>query len=216
VAWIEGDEQTANVKRLIKQGETFESLMHGRKIQDWDQEIVCAQCYLGGLGIAEALKQGADIVIAGRVADAAPIIGAAAWWHEWTSDDLDELAGALVAGHLIECASYVTGGYCSAFKDLIKAKKHVNLGFPIAAINHRGECDLTKEKNTGGMVTVDSVSSQLLYEIQGPLYYGSDVVAQLEGIQMEQINEDEVRITGIKGLPPPETTKVGYVSRFPT
>lgn len=78
VAWIEGDEQTENVRKLIKQGETFESLMHGRKIQDWEQEIVCAQCYLGGLGIAEALKQGADIVIAGRVADAAPTIGAAA------------------------------------------------------------------------------------------------------------------------------------------
>ena len=78
VAWIEGDEQTENVRRLIKEGETFESLMHGRKIQDWEQEIICAQCYLGGLGIAEALKQGADIVIAGRVADAAPTIGAAA------------------------------------------------------------------------------------------------------------------------------------------
>lgn len=78
VAWIEGDEQTDNVRKLIKQGETFESLMHGRKIQDWEQEIICAQCYLGGLGIAEALRQGADIVIAGRVADAAPTIGAAA------------------------------------------------------------------------------------------------------------------------------------------
>lgn len=78
VAWIEGDEQTENVRRLIEEGETFESLMHGRKIRDWEQEIVCAQCYLGGLGIAEALKQGADIIIAGRVADAAPTIGAAA------------------------------------------------------------------------------------------------------------------------------------------
>ncbi|KAK5166613.1 uncharacterized protein LTR77_008156 [Saxophila tyrrhenica] len=182
VAWIEGDEQTDNVKRLIKQGETFESLMHGRKIQDWEHEIICAQCYLGGLGIAEALKQGADIVIAGRVADAAPTIGAAA---------------------------YVTGGYCAAFKDLMKKNKHVNLGFPIAAVNNKGECTLTKEANTGGMVTVDSVSSQLLYEIQGPLYYGSDVVAQLEGIQMEQVGEDEVRVTGIKGVPPPDTTKVG-------
>lgn len=153
------------------------------------------------------------------------------WWHDWNSDDLDELAGSLVAGHLIECSAYVTGGYCSAFKDLIKSGKHVNLGFPIAAVNHRGECVLSKEKNTGtfwvtrtvvvldktdlpvfrsgGMVTVDSVSSQLLYEIQGPLYYGSDVVAQLEGIQMEQIGEDEVQVTGIKGLAPPETTKVG-------
>ena len=78
VAWIEGDEQTENVRRLIAEGETFESLMHGRKIQDWENEIVCAQCYLGGLGIAEALRHGADIVIAGRVADAAPTVGAAA------------------------------------------------------------------------------------------------------------------------------------------
>jgi hypothetical protein len=112
---------------------------------------------------------------------------------------------------LIECAAYVTGGYCAAFKDLIKAGKHVNLGFPIACVDHQGETLLTKEKNspTGGMVTVDSVSSQLLYEIQGPLYYGSDVCAKLEGIQMEQVGEDEVKISGIKGLPPPDTTKVG-------
>ena len=93
----------------------------------------------------------------------------------------------------------------------MKAGKHLNLGFPIANVDHRGECVLTKEKNTpnGGMVTVDSVSSQLLYEIQGPLYYGSDVCAQLEGIKMEQVGEDEVRIWGIKGIPPPDTTKVG-------
>ncbi|KAF2161202.1 hypothetical protein M409DRAFT_28244 [Zasmidium cellare ATCC 36951] len=209
VAWIEGDEQTDNVRKLIKQGETFESLMHGRKIQDWEQEIVCAQCYLGGLGIAEALRQGADIVIAGRVADAAPTIGAAAWWHEWDSSQLDELAGALVAGHLIECSAYVTGGYMSSFKDLLKQGKHLNVGFPIASVDHRGRITITKEKNTGGCVTVDSVTSQLLYEIQGPLYYNSDVVAQLEGINIEQVGEDEVFVSGIRGLPPPDTTKVG-------
>ncbi len=103
----------------------------------------------------------------------------------------------------------MTGGYCASFKDLLNTGKHLNIGFPIAAVDHRGECTLTKEKNTGGMVTVDSVSSQLLYEIQGPLYYGSDVVALLEGIKMEQLGEDEVRITGVKGLSPPDTTKVG-------
>ena len=131
------------------------------------------------------------------------------WWHEWTRDDLDQLAGSLVAGHLIECSAYVTGGYCSAFKDLIKKNKHIDLGFPIASIDRHGNTVLSKEKNAGGMVTVDSVESQLLYEIQGPLYYNSDVVAQLEGIQMEQVGEDEVKISGIKGLPPPDTTKVG-------
>jgi hypothetical protein len=111
---------------------------------------------------------------------------------------------------LIECASYVCGGYYSAFKDLLKAGKHMNVGFPIAEIDHRGECILTKERNTGGCITVGSVTSQLLYEIQGPLYYNSDVVAQLEDIQMEQVGEDRVRIWGVKGLPPPPTTKIGY------
>ena len=86
----------------------------------------------------------------------------------------------------------------------------MNVGFPIAEIDHRGECILTKERDTGGCITVGSVTSQLLYEIQGPLYYNSDVVAQLEGIKMEQIGEDKVRIWGVKGLPPPPTTKIGY------
>jgi hypothetical protein len=100
----------------------------------------------------------------------------------------------------------VCGGYYSAFKDLLKAGKHMNVGFPIAEIDHLGECILTKERNTGGCITVGSVTSQLLYEIQGPLYYNSDVVAQLEGIKMEQVGEDKVKVWGVKGLPPPPTT----------
>jgi hypothetical protein len=110
---------------------------------------------------------------------------------------------------LIECASYVCGGYYSAFKDLFKAGKHLNVGFPIAHIDGKGECLLTKEKDTGGCITVGSVTSQLLYEIQGPLYYNCDVTANLEGIVMEQVGEDSVKISGVKGLPPPPTTKVG-------
>lgn len=97
----------------------------------------------------------------------------------------------------------------SSFKDLLKQGKHLNVGFPIASVDYRGHCIISKEKNTGGCVTVDSVESQLLYEIQGPLYYNSDVVAQLEEIQMEQIGEDEVLVSGVRGLPPPDTTKVG-------
>ena len=102
---------------------------------------------------------------------------------------------------MIEWASYVCGGYYSAFKDLLKAGKHMNVGFPIAEIDHLGECILTKERHTGGCITVGSVTSQLLYEIQGPLYYNSDVVAQLEGIKMEQVGEDKVRVWGVKGPP---------------
>lgn len=101
VAWIEGDDVTGTVKSMLNKGEGFESLMHGRSVAEWGLEPVCAQCYLGGLGIAKALSEGADVVIAGRVSDASPIIGAAAWWHEWSNDMFDELAGSLVIGKLL-------------------------------------------------------------------------------------------------------------------
>lgn len=137
------------------------------------------------MGIAKALKEGADIVICGRVADAAPTIGAAAWWHNWDSENFHALAGSLMAGHLIECSAYVSGGYYSGFKDLFDGCE--NVGFPIAAIEENGDAILTKEEGTGGEISVGTVSSQLLYEIQGPLYYGSDVTANIEGIKFEQL-----------------------------
>lgn len=109
------------------------------------------RCYLGGAGIAEALRQGCDIVIAGRVADAAPTIGASMWWHGWDREtDLDQIAGSLVCGHLIECSSYVVGGYYSGFKSLMDGCE--NVGFPIAEVNADGSCIITKEANTGGEV----------------------------------------------------------------
>ncbi|KAJ5021736.1 hypothetical protein J3E73DRAFT_394641 [Bipolaris maydis] len=197
VAWIEGDDVTEQVQSLIKDGEQFESLMHGKKLEEWGMEPVCAQAYLGGLCIAEALRGGADIVIAGRVADAAPVwnreteLREYRWWHDWRNDQFDELAGALVAGHLIECSSYVCGGYYSMFKDLIKTGKH---------------------KDSGGCVTISTCTSQLLYEIQGPLYYNCDVTADLTHVRMQQIAEDVVRVTGVQGLPPPPTTKIGITA----
>ena len=209
VSWIEGDEVSPQVRNLIKKGEKFESLMHGKALEEYGLDPVCGQAYLGGLCIAEAFRDGADIVICGRVADAAPVIGVAAWWHDWADDQFDELAAALVAGHLIECSAYVTGGFYSEFKDLIKNNKHVNMGFPIAEIESDGVFNIAKEKDTGGCVTVGTCASQLVYEIQGPLYYNCDVVADLSGIKMEQVGEDLVRVTGVKGLPPPPTTKVG-------
>ncbi|KIH91927.1 hypothetical protein SPBR_01500 [Sporothrix brasiliensis 5110] len=211
VAWIEGDEVTPQVKDLIAKGEKFTNLDTGKDLSEWGYEPIYAQCYLGGLGIAEAFRAGADIVVCGRVADAAPTIGAAAWWHGWDRSDLDALAGSLMAGHLIECSAYVTGGYYSAFKDLFDGCE--NLGFPIAAVEANGETVLTKEANTGGEVSVGTVTSQLVYEIQGPLYYNSDVTANIEGIKFTQTGKDEVRMTGVKGLPPPPTTKVGLTAQ---
>lgn len=162
---------------------------------------------MGGLGIAAAFKAGADIVICGRVADAAPAIGAAAWWHNWDASDFDALAGSLIAGHLIECSTYATGGYYSGFKDLFDGCE--NLGYPIAAIEANGDAVFSKEAGTGGEMTVATLTSQLVYEIQGPLYYNSDVVASIESIKFEQVGKNEVRMTGVKGVAPPPTTKTG-------
>ncbi|KAH6886417.1 hypothetical protein B0T10DRAFT_530604 [Thelonectria olida] len=197
IAWAEGDDVTSQVNALIKQGEQFERM----------EEPICAQAYLGRLGIAEAFRQGADIVICGRVADAAPVIGLAAWWHEWTPDMLDELAGALIAGHSIECSAYVTGGYYSGFKDFIQTRGHLNMGFPIAEVDYKGECIIVKEKNTGGAVNVGTVASQLLYQIQGRWHYNCDVVADITAVKMTHVGQDAVHVSGIKGLPPPPTRK---------
>jgi hypothetical protein len=135
----------------------------------------------------------------------------AAWWHNWASTDFDQLAGALIAGHLIECSVFVTGGYYSRFKDLMKAKKHLDLGFPIAEVYNNGECTIVKEKKTNGIVNTETVTSQLVYEISGPLYFNSDVVADLHNIQLEQV-EDGVHVTGIRGYAPPKTTRCGVTA----
>ena len=212
VAWITGDEVTEQVQEMIAKGEKFLSLPADRPLDEWGWDPVCAQCYLGGVGIAEALKEGADIVICGRVADASPVLGAAMWWHGWNREDFTQLAHALMAGHLIECSTYVTGGYYTGFKKELLDNCE-NFGFPIAEIEASGQFVITKEKNTGGIVTPASCSSQLLYEIQGPYYYNSDVTAFLEGMQMVQEGPERVRVSGVVGLPPPPTTKVGITAK---
>lgn len=146
-----------------------------------------------------------------RVSDAGPTIGLAAWWHNWKTTDFDELAGALIAGHLIECSVFVTGGYYSRFKDLMKANNHLDLGFPVAEVHHSGDCTITKEKNTNGIVNIETVTSQLVYEISGPLYFNSDVVADLHDVALEQVGES-VHVSGIKGYPPPSTTRCGITA----
>lgn len=152
VAWIEGDDVMETVNKLMKRGEKFENICFGGDLKNWGFEPVAAQCYLGGAGIAEAFRHGADIVICGRVADAAPTIGAAMWWHGWNRDkDFDQIAGSLVAGHLIECSSYVCGGYYSGFKDLFDGCE--DIGFPIAEVYHDGSCMIEKEPGTGGQVS---------------------------------------------------------------
>ena len=211
VAWISGDEVMPAVNEAVKSKKsTFKNIYTGETLDTWKFKPMYAQAYLGGLGIAEAFNQGAQIVVCGRVSDASPIIGAAYWFHQWKRSQLDALANAFVAGHLCECSTYITGGNYSGFKELENSPSGwVDLGFPIAEISSDGQVVITKQKNSGGAVTVNTCSSQLLYEIQGPWYFNSDVTAVLDGLYFEQVGPDRVALRGVKALPPPPTTKVG-------
>lgn len=167
-AWISGDEVLPQVQAALQGGASaLIDISTGRPLEKLSFEPIYAQAYLGGRGVAHALESGADIVICGRVSDASPVIGGAMWWHGWKPDQFHELAGALVAGHLIECSTYVTGGNFSGFKS-IPGKE--DLGFPITEIDGAGGVVITKIQKTGGAVTKDTVTAQLVYEIQGPLY----------------------------------------------
>lgn len=209
-AWIAGDEVMEQVDKKLKLGDAvLENLYTGEQLRSWPYKPIYAQAYLGSFGVAKAFEEGADIVLCGRVADASLCMGAAVWWHGWTRDDLQELAAAFIAGHLVECSSYITGGNFSGFK---KVPGMVNLGLPVAEIGAKGELSIRKTKGTGGILTIETCKSQLLYEIQGPWYFNSDVTAQIDQIQFTQIAPDTVRVSNIIGLPPPPTTKVGITA----
>ncbi|KAJ8116175.1 hypothetical protein OPT61_g2336 [Boeremia exigua] len=211
VAWVGGDEVFDIVSKAIDSGNEFKSLTTGKYLSEWEHKPIYAQCYLGGFGVAEALKHGADIVLCGRVADASPTIGCAAYHFGWSQQSYSELAHAFVAGHFIECSTYVTGGNFTGFKDL--PGESLNLGFPIVEMEENGKFIVTKQKNRDGMVTVDTCKAQLLYEIQGPYYYNSDVVAILDKIQITQAGKDRVHVSNVGSIKPPPTTKVGITAK---
>ncbi|HLI45366.1 MAG TPA: acyclic terpene utilization AtuA family protein [Acidimicrobiales bacterium] len=203
VAYIEGDDLMGRLAELREAGCDFANLDTGEPLADRD--VVTANAYLGGFGIAEALGQGADIVVTGRVTDAALALGPAAWHHGWRRDDWDALAGAVVAGHVIECGAQATGGNFSFFEE-VPGLEHV--GFPIAEIAGDGSSVITKHPGHGGLVSVETVTAQLLYEIASPRYANPDVTARFDTIELSQEGPDRVRISGVRGEPPPTTTKV--------
>ncbi|MCR6033017.1 acyclic terpene utilization AtuA family protein [Nocardioides sp. zg-579] len=170
-----------------------------------------ANAYLGGFGIAAALGAGADVVVTGRVTDASLVVGPAAAHHGWTPSSYDELAGAVVAGHVLECGTQATGGNFSGFRELIKSGRMDPtrpLGFPIAEVAADGSSVITKHAGTGGAVTVDTVTAQLVYEIQSTRYLGPDVTTLLDTVRLEEVGEDRVAVTGVRGEAPPEQLKV--------
>ena len=165
-----------------------------------------ANAYLGGFGIARALAAGADVVVTGRVTDASVVVGPGIWRFGWSTDDHDALAGAVAAGHVIECGTHATGGNFSGFMDL--PRDALPLGFPIAELHADGSSVITKHPGTGGMVTIDTVTAQLMYEIQGPVYDNPDVRTDLRSIELSGDGPDRVRISGVTGSAPPEQLKV--------
>ncbi|MBD3144678.1 acyclic terpene utilization AtuA family protein [Microbispora bryophytorum] len=164
-----------------------------------------ANAYLGGRPIAVALEHGADVVVTGRVTDAALVTGPGMWWFGWDPSDLDPLAGSVVAGHVIECGCQATGGNYAFFEEVPDL---AHCGFPIAELYADGSSVITKHPGTGGLVSTGTVTAQLLYEITSPRYLGPDVTARFDTIRLEQEGPDRVRITGVRGEPPPETLKV--------
>ncbi|WP_300683625.1 acyclic terpene utilization AtuA family protein [Nocardioides sp.] len=171
-----------------------------------------ANAYLGAFGVAEALRAGADVVVTGRVTDASIVMGPAIWHHGWTRDHLDELAGAVIAGHVIECGTQACGGNFAGLFDAIRADRLTDpekpFGFPIAEIAADGSCVITKHPGTGGLVTEDTVSAQLFYEIQGATYLNPDVSTDLTSLRVAEVGHDRVEISGVRGDLPPRDLKV--------
>ena len=171
-----------------------------------------ANAYLGGWGIADCLNAGADIVITGRVTDASVIVGSAAAHFGWQRTDYHQLAGAVVAGHVIECGTQASGGNFSFFTEIADRATLLHPGFPIAEVHPDGSSVITKHRGTGGVVNSDTVTAQLLYEITGARYANPDVTARMDSIHLRDDGPDRVRITGVLGEPPPPTLKVSLNS----
>jgi hypothetical protein len=172
-----------------------------------------ANAYLGGFGIAAALSAGADIVVTGRVTDASLVVGPAVAHFGWEPTAYDALAGAVVAGHVLECGPQATGGNFSGFRQMVSTGPTGvgarPLGFPVAEVHEDGSSVITKHDDTGGAVTVDTVTAQLMYEVQSTRYLGPDVTAHLDTIRLAADGPDRVRISGVEGSAPPEQLKVG-------
>jgi len=221
VGVVTGDDLMPQLADVMAAGEAFENLDTGETLTAAGAQPVTANAYLGGEPITAALRAGADVVVTGRVTDAALVIGPAAWRHEWdyaaarAGDQaaLDALAGALVAGHVIECGAQATGGNYAFFGD-VPGLEHP--GFPIAEVAVDGSAIITKHAGTGGMVTVGTVTAQLLYEIGGSEYANPDVTARFETIALEQVGRDRVRVHGTRGMTPPDRLKVAmnYLGGF--
>lgn len=200
IAVIEGDDVAGPAWR--------DALMAQVGVALRDRPVVSANAYIGAAAIAEALRAGADIVIAGRVADPALALGPALAHFGWTLNDWDRLAGATMAGHLLECGAQVTGGYF-ADPGLKDVSDLAHLGYPIADLESDGSCTIGKPPGTGGLVNRHTITEQLLYEVHDPAaYLTPDVVADISQARVDDLGGDRVHLSGVRGHARPDTLKV--------
>ena len=205
VAYIDGDDLMPEMSNLIDSGEEFVNIDKNTSLKNSGYTPLTSNVYLGAWGIKEALDNGADIVVCPRVTDAAVVIGPAAWKYNWDRNNYDALAGALAAGHIIECGCQATGGNYAFFKEVLDFD---NVGYPIAEIYEDGSFNITKHPGTGGLVSKGTVTAQLLYEISSPAYVNPDVIAHFDTLKIEEVDKDKVHVSGCRGSSPPKDHKV--------
>ncbi|WP_141286922.1 acyclic terpene utilization AtuA family protein, partial [Pseudonocardia saturnea] len=205
IAYVHGDDLIGRLDDIQAAGHSLAHLDTGVALADAGVDPVSANAYLGGWGITEALRAEADIVVTGRVTDASVVVGPAAWWHGWERTDFDAVAGAMAAGHVIECGPQATGGNYSFFEEVTDRRYP---GFPVAEVAADGSSVITKHADTGGLVSPGTVTAQLLYEIGEPAYPGPDAVAHFDSLRLTQDGEHRVRISGARGSAPTDRLKV--------
>lgn len=205
IAYVDGDDIADRLGDMRSAGADFTHLDTGRPLADRTDAPVTANAYLGGWGITAALRAGADVVVTGRVTDAALVSGPAAWWHDWAPDDFDRIAGAMAAGHVIECGPQACGGNYPFYEEITDRRYP---GFPLAEVAADGSSVITKHPGTGGMVSTGTVIAQLLYEIGAPAYLGPDAVSHFDTVELTQQGPDRVSISGVRGSAPPDRLKV--------
>jgi len=198
-----------NVLDLIKNNPSntiYANLESGQLITDILADLCTANAYLGSHGIVEAIHAGADIIITGRIADPSMVVAPCAAHFCWKWTDFDQVAQATVAGHLIECGTQVTGGISDRWMEISDVS---GIGFPFIEMHQDGNFIITKPQNTGGMVTLETVKEQLLYEIGDPdAYLSPDITLSMLALSLKSVGKDRVEVTGAKGRPAPDAYKV--------
>ncbi|MCI0696031.1 DUF1446 domain-containing protein [candidate division KSB1 bacterium] len=206
VATVTGDDVLSRLAELQQQGESFKNLDGGRPLSAVDGKITSANAYLGAFPVAEALDRGADIVICGRVTDPSLVLGPMIHEFGWKPEDFDKLAAGTVAGHIVECGAQCTGANYTNWREI---ENFARIGYPIIEAYPNGEFFITKHEGTGGKVSVDTVASQLVYEMGDPRnYITPDVIADFTSIQLAQAGVNRVRVNAIKGSAPTKFLKV--------